>query len=59
MAKPGECILMPRNVHISVIKTCAMQNIIPLFFDIESSSETGHYKPITKKWFIDIFKSID
>ena len=51
MANPGEYILMPRNVHISVIKACAMQNIIPIFFDIEFSSETGHYKPITKKWF--------
>ena len=27
MANPGEIILMPRNVHISVIKTCAMQNL--------------------------------
>ena len=27
MANPGETILMPRNVHISVIKICAMQNI--------------------------------
>ncbi len=32
MANPGECILMPRNVHISVIKACALQNIIPVFF---------------------------
>ena len=47
MANPGEHILMPRNVHISVIKTCAMQNILPIFFDLEFSSETGHYKPIT------------
>ncbi len=59
MANPGECILMPRNVHISVIKACAMQNIIPIFFDIEFSSETGHYKPITKKWFKKVFKNID
>jgi len=50
MANPGETILMPRNVHISVIKTCAMQNILPIFFDLEFSSETGHYKPITKIW---------
>ena len=42
MAKPGEYILMPRNVHMSVIKTCAMQNIIPIFFNIEFSSKTGH-----------------
>ena len=59
MAKPGECILMPRNVHISVIKACAMQNIIPIFFDVEFSLETGHYKPITKKWFLNVFKNID
>ena len=59
MANPGECILMPRNVHISVIKACAMQNIIPIFFDIEFSSETGHYKPITKKWLQKVFENID
>ena len=59
MANPGESILMPRNVHISVIKTCAMQNIIPIFFDLEFSLETGHYKPITKNWLKNIFKKID
>jgi len=59
MAKPGETILMPRNVHISVIKACAMQNINPLFFDLEFSLETGHYKPITKTWLKNIFKKIN
>ena len=59
MAKPGEYILMPRNVHISVIKACALQNIIPIFFDIEFSSQTGHYKPITIKWFKKIIDNID
>ena len=59
MANPGEIILMPRNVHISVIKTCAMQNILPMFFDLEVSSETGHYKPLTKSWLKNIFKEIN
>ena len=59
MANPGETVLMPRNVHVSVIKTCAMQNIIPLFFDLEFSSETGHYKPITKNWLENVFKKIN
>ena len=59
MANPGEYILMPRNVHISVIKACALQNIIPIFFDVEFSLETGHYKPITKKWFTNVFNTID
>jgi len=58
MAKPGESILMPRNVHISVIKICASQNIIPIFYDLEFSMETGHYKPITKNWLENVFKKI-
>jgi lysine decarboxylase len=59
MANPGETILMPRNVHISVIKTCAMQNINPIFFDLELSTETGHYKPITKIWLENVFKKLN
>lgn len=59
MANPGEYILMPRNVHISVIKACALQNIIPIFFDIEFSTETGHYMPITESWFKSVFNNID
>ncbi len=58
MAKPGEAILMPRNVHISVIKICALQNINPIFFDLDFSSETGHYKPIKKTWLENVFKKI-
>ena len=59
MAKPGETILMPRNVHISVIKICTMQNIHPIFFDLDFSSETGHYKPITKVWLKNVLKKIN
>jgi len=59
MANPGENILMPRNVHISVIKICAMQNINPIFFDLEFSTETGHYKPITKIWLENVFKKLN
>ncbi len=59
MANPGESILMPRNVHICVIKACALQNIKPIFFDIEFSKDTGHYKPITKKWFENIINTVD
>ena len=59
IAKPGETILMPRNVHISVIKICAMQNIQPIFFDLDFSSENGHYKPITKNWLENVFEKIN
>ena len=59
MANPGETILMPRNVHISVIKICAMQNIQPIFFDLDFSLANGHYKPITEKWLENVFKKIN
>ena len=59
MANPGETILMPRNVHISVIKTCAMLNINPIFFDLEFSTETGHYTQITKIWLEHVFKKLN
>jgi lysine decarboxylase/arginine decarboxylase len=59
IANPGESILVPRNVHISVIKICAMQNIHPIFFDLEFSSETGHYKPVTINWLKNVFKKIN
>jgi len=46
-------------VHISVIKICAMQNILPIFFDLEYSTVTGHYKPITKIWLENVFKKLN
>ena len=50
MANSGEYILLPRNIHISVIKICIVANIIPIFFDLEFSEISGHYLPIKKDW---------
>tara|TARA_Y100001968_G_scaffold167735_1_gene153591 strand:- start:11682 stop:13079 length:1398 start_codon:yes stop_codon:yes gene_type:complete len=54
MAKPGEYILVPRNVHNCVIKICTLANIIPIFFDVPFDESTGHYKPITSTWLKNI-----
>ncbi len=50
MANPGEFILLPRNIHISVIKICLVANIKPIFFDLEFSEITGQYLPIKEEW---------
>jgi len=50
MANPGEYILLPRNIHISVIKICIVANIIPILFDLEFSEISGQYLPIKKDW---------
>ena len=56
MAKPGDYILVPRNVHNCVIKICTLTNIIPIFFDIPFEESTGHYKPVTGKWLENILR---
>ncbi len=50
MAKSGEYILLPRNIHISVIKICLVANIIPIFFDLEFSEISGQYLPLNVGW---------
>ena len=54
MAKPGEYLLVPRNVHNCVIKICTLANIIPIFFDIPYEEKTAHYKPLTCKWLKNV-----
>ncbi len=57
MANPGEHILLPRNIHISVIKICIVANIIPIFFDLEFSEISGQYLPIKKEWLKKILNN--
>ena len=57
LAKPGDYILVPRNVHICTIKVCILANIIPIFFDIPYEEKTAHYKPITSKWLKNILEN--
>ena len=58
MANPGEYILLPRNIHISVIKICIVANIIPIFFDLEFSEISGQYVPIKEEWLKKVLSKI-
>ena len=57
MARSGEYILVPRNIHICVIKICLVANITPIFFDLEFSDITGQYLPLTTKWLKKILEN--
>ena len=57
MAKQGNYLLMPRNIHTCVIKTCIIAKLTPILFDVEFSEETGHYLPISKEWFKKVLDS--
>ena len=57
MANPGEYILLPRNIHISIIKICIVANIMPIFFDLEFSEISGQYLPLRKEWLEKILNN--
>ena len=57
MAKLGDYLLMPRNIHTCVIKACILAKLTPILFDLEYSGETGHYLPISKEWFTKVLNN--
>ena len=50
MARPGQSVLMPRNVHQSLIEACALGDIRPIFFDLPFLVDRGHVGPLDAKW---------
>ncbi len=50
IAKPGSKVLMPKNVHKSLIHSCIVGGIFPILFDLPFLQERGHYAPPDKSW---------
>ena len=42
ITRPGEAVLMPRNVHRSLVQACALGGIIPVLFDLPFLEDRGH-----------------
>ena len=42
MVRPGQAVLMPRNVHRSLIQACAICDINPVLFDLPFLVDRGH-----------------
>ncbi len=50
IARPGQAVLMPRNVHKSIINACVLGDLIPVIFDIPFSVDLGHHLPPDGIW---------
>ena len=59
IASPGQSILVPRNVHRSIIYSCALADLTPIFFDLPFMKDRGHYLPPDSNWVGNIFNSIN
>ena len=58
IAKPGSGLLMPRNIHRSVIQACVLGDITPVLFNLPFSPDLGHFLPPDYLWMKNIFDSI-
>ncbi len=59
MAKPGKYILMPRNIHRSLIYGCVLGGLKPVFFDLPFLSDRGHHLPPDEIWMDNVMDEID
>ncbi len=58
MAKPKESILMPRNVHRSLIQACILGDLNPVLFDLPYLDHCGHFAPPNLTWFQEVLDNL-
>ena len=56
LARPGQSILMPRNIHKSCIQACLFGGLIPLLFDVPFFTDRGHASVFDRKWLQNVFE---
>ncbi len=56
LARPGQAILMPRNIHKSCIQACLFGGLIPLLFDVPYLTDRGHPSVFDRKWLQRVFR---
>jgi len=56
LARPGQAVLMPRNIHKSCIQACLFGGLIPLLFDIPYLTDRGHAYVFDRNWLQRVFK---
>ncbi len=58
MARPGQAVLMPRNVHRSLIQACVLGELTPVLFDLPFMVDRGHVYPPNRTWFHEVLNEL-
>jgi len=58
LARPGQAVLMPRNIHKSCIQACLFGGLTPILFDIPFLSDRGHSYIFDRKWLQRVFRKV-
>ena len=58
IASPGQNVLMPRNVHRSIINACILGGINPVLFNLPFLEDRAHFGPPDSLWLDKVFEEI-
>ena len=58
IAEPGSAILMPRNVHQSIIQGCVLADLKPILFGLPFLADRCHFLPPDKKWLSKVLDEV-
>tara|TARA_B100002051_G_scaffold271951_1_gene307688 strand:- start:11385 stop:12818 length:1434 start_codon:yes stop_codon:yes gene_type:complete len=50
ITSPGQAVLLPRNVHRSVIQACLLGHLTPVLFDLPWLADRGQPAPADEAW---------
>ena len=58
MVRPGERVLLPRNVHRSLIQACVLGDLRPVLFDLPFQSDRGQPAPADSAWIERVLQAL-
>ncbi len=58
LVRPKKAVLMPRNVHRSLIQACILGDIQPVLFDVPYLADRGHYYPQDLLWLNKVLEAV-
>ena len=58
MVRPGERVLLPRNVHRSLIQACVLGDLRPVLFDLPFQTDRGQPAPADSAWIERVLKAL-
>ena len=58
MARPGERVLLPRNIHRSLIQACILGDLRPVLFDLPFQSDRGQPAPADSAWIERVLEAL-
>jgi len=58
IVKPGQAVLMPRNIHRSLIQACALSDVTPVLYELPFMSDRGHVVPPNETWLHEVLEAL-